>query len=187
MMCKNLARTGLLFLLALGGACCMAQQSRNSASSQYAYTGNAEDNPDWAEEPVPPAPTFVKDHLIRLEMPDFIANKVSVDPDTLVVGGDGVVRYVMVMVNASGNTAAVYEGIRCATGEVKTYARLSSSGKWNDVAAPVWKPLNDNLPSRHAFAFARQGACVNRVATSKQEIVGILKSGRLPSQANKLN
>jgi hypothetical protein len=152
-----------------------------------AQSGNGLDNPDWAEEQVPPPPSFSKDILIPLEMPPHISVKVGVDPETISVGGDGVVRYVILMTNATGSTNAVYEGIRCVSDEVKTYARLSASGQWSTMVNPAWKALNDNMPSRHAQAFARQGGCQNRLATSKKEIITALKSGRRANQDTKIN
>ena len=111
-------------------------------------------------------------------MPQNVALKVGVDPDTIVVGADGVVRYVIVMRNSTGSTNAVYEGIRCITDEVKTYARQGSAGQWSMVQSPAWKAVNDNMPSHHAQVFARQGGCQNRLAVSKQEIVVALKNVR---------
>jgi DNA-binding beta-propeller fold protein YncE len=111
-------------------------------------------------------------------MPVFVSLKIGVDPSSITVGGDGVVRYVIVMTNATGSVNAVYEGIRCITDEVKTYARWTSSGTWSVASDPQWKALNDNTPSQHAKAFARQGGCQSRLATSKAEIVNALKFGK---------
>lgn len=163
---KFLTLVGLVSFLVLGSTYSAAQT-----------TGNGMDNPDWVEESAPPPPAFSKDRLIPLEMPHYVSVKVGVDPQTIVVGADGVVRYVIVMANASGSSTAVYEGVRCVTDEVKTYARLSSNGSWSVLENPVWKSVTDNMPSRHAQAFARQGGCQNRLATSTQEIVNMLKSG----------
>jgi hypothetical protein len=145
-----------------------------------AQTGNGLDNPDWQEDQVPLPPSFSRDKLIPLEMPAHVSVKVGVDPATITVGADGVVRYVIVMTNSTGSTNAVYEGIRCVSDEVKTYARRSAAGEWAVLVNPLWKAVNDNLPSRHAQAFARQGGCQNRLATSKQEIIAALGSGRKP-------
>jgi CNP1-like family len=155
------------------------------ATCGYAEGGNGPDNPDWAEETVSAPPPYSIDHLIAIDMPPYVSIKVGVDPDTIAVGGDGVVRYVIVMRNATGNVTAVFEGIRCVTLEVKTYARLSASGTWSMAENPTWKAVNDNLPSRHAQAFARQGACLNRLATSKREIVEALKAPQIASHINK--
>lgn len=138
--------------------------------------GNGVDNLDWVESPPPPPPAFSKENLIPISMPPYVSVKVGLDPASLSVGDDGVVRYVIVMTNASGQSSAVYEGIRCASDEVKTYARLGAAGQWNLLANPSWKGLGENMPSRHAFAFARQGACENRLATSVAEVIAALKA-----------
>jgi hypothetical protein len=173
MKTKSLARLLAAGIVALAGNCSLAQ------------SGNGTDNLDWAEDATPPPPAFSKDKLIALAMPSYVSIKVGVDPDTIAVGADGVVRYVIVMSNATGSVSAVYEGIRCVTDEVKTYARLSASGKWNLQENPVWKDVSDNMPSRHAQAFARQGACQNHLATSKREILDALKAGLKPSAIKK--
>ncbi len=157
-----------------------------TCSSLWAQTGNGLDNPDWKEEQAPPPPTFSKDALVRIDMPAHVSVKVGVDPNTIVVGTDGVVRYVIVMVNSSGSVNAVFEGIRCASDEVKTYARWNSAGTWTVLADPPWKGINDNMPSKHAYAFARQGACDARIAPTKEAIISRLKSGTKAAASNKL-
>lgn len=59
-----------------------------------AQTENGLNNPDGAEaeEQAPPPPSFSKDNLIPLNMPPHISVKIRVDPETVAVGGDGVVR-----------------------------------------------------------------------------------------------
>jgi hypothetical protein len=167
MTSKQLA--SLLALLCLASTGAWAQIPAN--------TGNGLDNPEWKEEQAPAPPVFSKDDVIALDMPSYVSLKVSVDPATIAVGSDGVVRYVIVMKNATGSVNAVYEGIRCASDEVKTYARWTSSGTWSPTSNPQWKAVNDNMPSRHAQAFARQGGCQNRLAPSKAEILRALKTG----------
>jgi hypothetical protein len=172
--------------LVLTCTCSSAQDDRRGraapSSANIPNRGNGLDNPDWTEEASLPPPAFSKEHLIPIDMPSYVSIKVGVDPDTILVGADGVVRYVIAMTNASGSTSAVYEGIRCITDEVKTYARMSASGTWSMVQNPVWKAVNDNMPSRHAQAFARQGGCQNRAATSKREIIDALKAAQKPTQ-----
>lgn len=137
----------------------------------------AETNPDWKESEAPPAPAFRKDQLLPIEMPRFVSMRFGVDPATLAITPDGIVRYVMVATSETGTVNAMYEGIRCETGEVKTYAHSSAIGQWVAVKNPKWQGLNDNLRSKHALAFARQGACDSRstTASSVAEIVKALK------------
>ena len=134
-------------------------------------------DPDWKETDAPTAPAFSTSQLLPIEMPSYVSLKFGVDPATLSITPDGIVRYVMVATNAGGSVNAMYEGIRCATGEVKTYARANASGAWSYVKEPVWRNLTDNMPSKHAMALARQGACDGRsaAASSTADIVKALK------------
>ena len=138
-------------------------------------------DPDWKETEAPAPPSFNKDQLIPVEMPKYVSLRFGVDPATLSITPDGIVRYVMVASNGSGSLSAMYEGIRCATGEVKTYARYTSSGQWSAVAQPQWRGLNDQLPSRHALALARQGACDGRAA-SASSVAAIVHALKGPDQ-----
>jgi hypothetical protein len=139
-------------------------------------------DPDWKEVDVPPPPAFNRDRLVPVDMPPHITLKLGIDPATLTISSDSVVRYVMVATSGSGSVNAMYEGIRCMTGEVKVYARYSSSGQWKPVDNAQWRPLNDNQPSKHALAFARQGACDGVAPTSMSPTVIIQKLKSPPAQ-----
>jgi hypothetical protein len=144
------------------------------SSGSLAQTTKATEVDEWVEEQAPPPPAFSKEHLIPIDLPLHMTVKVGVDPNSIVVGSDGVVRYVLVITNTTGTTSALYEGIRCISDEVKTYARLGSSGTWTMLTSQTWKPVSDNLPAGISLAFARQGGCQNRLATSKSEIITAL-------------
>lgn len=142
-------------------------------------------DPDWKETEVPPPPALKTDKLIPLEMPRHLSTRFGVDPDSLRVTPDGIVRYVVVASSPSGNINASYEGIRCQTAEVKVYARHGATGQWTPVSNAQWRPLNNNQPSLHALALARQGACEGRAATAQStaDIVRKLKNPNTdPSQ-----
>jgi len=137
---------------------------------------------EWVEAAVPPPPTFSTDGLLPIEMPPYVTLKFGIDPQTLALGTDGVVRYVVVMRNASGSTQAAYEGILCTTGEVKTYARAGANGTWTPVREPQWREMTDNLPSRHAFAISKQGVCDGRMAAQPAAMLRRLKQGQASYQ-----
>jgi hypothetical protein len=122
-------------------------------------------DPDYVERAAPPPPAFSAKNLIPLEMPSYMTVRFGVDPATLAIT-EGIVRYVMVATSTGGTQTAMYEGIRCATSEFKTYARMGSSGQWQPVKDPPWRELSDNNTSKHAQALARQGACEGRTATA---------------------
>lgn len=132
---------------------------------------------EWKESDAPPPPAFNANQLIALNMPPYVTLQIGVDPATLVITPDGIVRYVVVARNADGATTALYEGLRCATNEVKTYARQTSGSPWTVVKLPRWQALNARLPSKHALVLARQGVCdsPSTTASSVADIVRALK------------
>ena len=135
------------------------------------------DNPDWKEMDAPPPPAFRTDRLVPFETASrATALSFGVDPDTIAISGDGVVRYVVVASSKTGAMNALYEGIRCGTAEFKSYARYHPDSGWTLVPNPSWRSLYDTLPSRHALAFARAGACSGKAPNrSAQDIVRDLK------------
>ncbi len=121
------------------------------------------DNPDWKESEAPAPPAFDVSRLISFDVSPNSSLVYGVDPSTVrISSSDGIVRYVMVASSASGARNVMYEGIRCATGEFKTYARYSSDGHWNPVAQPQWRSMFDNMPSKHALRLAQAGVCDGR-------------------------
>jgi len=130
------------------------------------FAQSPQDNPDWEESKAPAPPTFNATALLPLDMPPFVSLAFGIDPATISITPDGIVRYVVVARSQSGATTAFYEGILCARGEVKRYARSLSDGSWKLEDKPAWRALNDNQPSRHAMVFARQGACEGATAAS---------------------
>lgn len=139
-------------------------------------------DPDWKESELPAPPEFKADQTIELEMPRHMTVRLGVDPQTIRITDDGIVRYVVVARSPGTSTIANYEGIRCLTGEVKIYARYSSSGIWQPIPNAEWKPLNGNQPSLHALAFARQAACEGRAAASGSAAIIISKLKSTPRE-----
>lgn len=138
-------------------------------------------DPDWKESDAPaPAAINLKD-LLPFEVIKTSNLSWALDPTSVKIVGDGLVRYVAVARSTSGALNALYEVINCSNGEVKTYARIVSkeaeaSGKaWVVVADPKWISMYD-APSKHALALAKQGVCTgNTAAQNVNEIVTSLK------------
>ncbi len=160
-----------LFCLRLLGLACLVGTSLG-VSAQL-----ADQDPDWKESDTPAPPAFSHNKLLPLDMPPYVSVRFGIDPATITITPDGIVRYVVVTTNASGSVNAQFEGIRCATGEVKTYARASGAGAWSIIQTPEWRGLTDNQPSKHAWVFARQAACDGRAAaaSSTADIIRAMK------------
>ena len=134
------------------------------------------ENPDWKETEVPPTPAFDQNKLIPIDMPPYMTLKFGIDPSTIKVTGDGVVRYVVVASHREGGGFnAVYEGLRCATGEYKTYANFAN-GKWDVTPEPEWKHMAERN-STYTKALAVQGLCRGSAPrASVGEMVRFLKA-----------
>ncbi|RYF83684.1 MAG: hypothetical protein EOO29_02430 [Comamonadaceae bacterium] len=112
----------------------------------------------WQEAEAPPPPDFDIRRLVPLEMPRYMSLRFGVDPKTMSVTGDGVVRYVVVAHREGGDTVnAFYEGVRCATDEYKTYARYSGN-RWETVPTAEWKRIDDRN-SIYTHQLAKQSLC----------------------------
>lgn len=175
-MRANTCLNGLTWMPRLRLTCAAAAMTALLLASPEAQAQSPLDNPDWTESETPAPPAFNPANLLPLDMPPYVTLKVGIDPATLSITPDGIVRYVVVARSNSGTITAFYEGILCARGEVKSYARTQSDGQWRLVAKPRWRALNDNQPSPHARVFARQGACDGSTAASSvADIVRALK------------
>lgn len=124
-----------------------------------AAQGKIPEEIEWKEAETPPPPAFDVSRLIPFEVSAGSGLKFGVDPATLSIGKDGVLRYVVVARSSSGTINAMYEGIRCSTGEYKTYARHNPGSGWNLTSNPQWENMRTSSRTRHAHMMARQGGC----------------------------
>lgn len=129
----------------------------------------------WQEAEAPPPPAFSTERLLRFEVNPQSTMVYGVDPQTIQISPvDRVVRYVVVASSPEGARNVLYEGIRCPTGQVKTYARHNGQA-WVMFTDPQWLPMALR-PSRHALQLARQGACDNAGTPSNaQDVVRALR------------
>ena len=152
----------------------MTNHGHLQAQTPQVYANDAE----WKETEAPPPPAFDVNKLIQFDVPTSLSLVYGIDPASVSISKtDSLVRYVVVATSASGTRNVMYEALRCATGEFKTYARYSSDGKWSSVSNPQWRSVFDNMPSKHPLRLARTGAC-DGVGTvgSVQELVSKLKN-----------
>ena len=130
---------------------------------------------DWREAEAPPPPALRLEGLIPLDMPRS-ALRFAVDPASVSLGSDGVVRYVVVATSAAGAVNALYEGLRCNNGVVKVYARHNPDSGWTLAKDLAWRPLH-NAQAGHSLVIARTGACVGHSPNrSASQIVRDLRS-----------
>jgi CNP1-like family len=158
-------------MLKLSGGAALALFCLACAVTPFAYAQPAFDEPEWAETQVPPPPAFDMNKLVAVDVPGS-ALAYGVDPAAIQISKkDGVVRYVMVAKSTTGATNVMYEGLRCSTGEFKTYSRYSPEGEWKPVSDAQWRSVFGNMPSKHALRFARAGACDGATSASTVDVL----------------
>lgn len=111
-----------------------------------------------------PAPLKL-DGLIPLEMGNTRL-RFGIVPESVTVDPDGVVRYVVVASSPSGAVNAMHEGLRCAAGDVITYARHNPDTGWVAVRNPQWQDMRGNSAHRHSLLVARTGACIEHATNA---------------------
>jgi hypothetical protein len=130
---------------------------------------------DWKEAEVPPPPPLRMDGLVPIEVTGAVDLRYAVDPQSVGIGSDGVVRYVVVATSRAGAVNAMYEGVRCGRAEYRVYARSSGQG-WRPVETE-WRSLYEGVEARHARAVARGGACFGPAPNrSAQQVVRDLRT-----------
>jgi hypothetical protein len=134
-------------------------------------------DPDWKELEAPPPPALRLERLVAIDVPGT-ALRFAVDPNSVTLAADGVVRYVVVATGSGGAVNAMYEGLRCNTAEVKVYARHNPDSGWVQVRDAQWQAVHAVPNSRHSLHIARNGACVGHGPNGNAaQIVRDLKSG----------
>lgn len=166
-----------LLALAVAGAVTAASAVEPGAPPGTPDNSNIPDVPEWKEVDAPPPPALRTQGLIALDVAGTTLH-FGVDPRSITVGGDGVVRYVVVATSSSGAVNGMYEGIRCNAGEVKVYARYNPDSGWVPVRDGEWQKLSAAQAStRHSLSVARSGACIDNAPNgSAANIVQDLKA-----------
>lgn len=102
---------------------------------------NAEEY-EWTEESIELPAYPDKEKMVRVKF-DRADRRFEffIDPETLSVGEDGVVRYVLMLRSPSGSENVMFEGIRCTERDYKTFAFGTGEGKFRQLRSPVWKEI----------------------------------------------
>lgn len=168
-----LQRCFALFFLVL------AMLQAGSAVAGYA-DDDEEDFPDKGRQEKEVAfPTFPQEGGgLEFYVGPLTANRFFIDPATLEVDPEGVVRYVLVVKSAGGAVNITFEGIRCDTTEYRVYGIGHSDGSWVRPRASVWRPIENKPVNRHHAALSAEYFCANGIIRNPAEGVAAIKKGR---------
>lgn len=137
---------------------------------------------EWREADVPTPPPPGSGALLPFFVSSASDFRFYIDAASIVPGADGAVRYTLVVRSPLGAETVTYEGIRCATGEVKTYATGRADRSWS-VHPGAWRRIEARSVQRWHDALWQDYFCPRKVAIrSGAEGVDALKRGGHPER-----
>ncbi len=120
----------LLLSLSLGSLAAHGQ-------TRYALEDEADKGP-WQEAEIQLPSTPAPGDLLTLNIGAAATQEFAVDPKSISIGTDGVVRYTVVATSRAGAVSINYEGIRCETFERRPYAFGHKDGTWSRSRRSAW-------------------------------------------------
>jgi len=99
--------------------------------------------------------------------------KFAVDTDSILIGPDGVTRYIVLLTSPNGSQQVQYEGIRCDSYQWRLYGTFDND-KWQENPLGTWKEIKRTVPNRYQAALASGAFC--NLNTQEKSIRSILRS-----------
>jgi hypothetical protein len=151
----------------------VAQAAQNCSKYYECYDFDEETDTDkWKEEkskfPAAPDPGT----LIPFEVSVANANQFFIDPASISVGKDGVVRYTVVVEASGGARTVNYEGLHCETRERRLYAFGQPDGSWVESQGSSWIPVHKQghrMLNGYPAVLFDEYFCIDRVPVSGPE------------------
>ena len=162
---------------------CGSSGPTNKDDSDFVYLLDRKTN--WQENKLDGLPALPQAgaKLLPFDVSNDTPLKFAIDPASLTVGTDGVVRYTIVITSPTGARNVNYEGIRCDTYEWRLYASLDADHNgWDQTVANDWSRIeNGTLNAYHATLY-QDYFCANKLPVAKApKIIENLRYGRTQS------
>ncbi len=110
-----------------------------------------------AEISLPPPPDLGR--CMQFFVSAASPNRFCVDPASITVGRDGVVRYTLVIETPAGARNVSFEGIRCEARERRLYASGQGDGSWSQARGSNWTKITEASVNRHHAALYLEYFC----------------------------
>jgi len=154
-----------------------------TAHAQSAETGESDPaaaNDKELEVEFPAYPDA--DSLLPFDAGAASGNRFMIDQQSISVGADGVIRFVLVIRSPSGVDNVSFEGIRCATFERRLYATGRDDRTWSRSRNDKWMRIPSSTLSLPHRALARLYLCDNGIPIrSAREGIEAIHRGGPPS------
>ncbi|MCC8393925.1 CNP1-like family protein [Paraburkholderia sp. MMS20-SJTR3] len=148
---------------ALLAGCSSAGKPSNNDDSAFVYLLDRKGT--WVENKVDTLPTLPTDaNLLPFEVSGNTPLHFAIDPKSLSVGDDGVVRYTVVVTSPGGARNVSYQGIRCDTYEWRQYAALNADhDDWDRTVANDFSRIENGALNAYQAALYQDYMCANKI------------------------
>ncbi len=118
---------------------------------------------------------------LPFEVPPSRPAQFFIDPKSIAIGADGVVRYTLIAKSTSGTLNVSYEGLRCETREKKLYAFGRKEGDWSRNRFAKWEEIPGTARDpQHNFLYNDFFCPDSSIVDSADEAISALISGIHP-------
>lgn len=112
------------------------------------------DEKPWSEVEVQLPPFPEAGDLISFKVGALADTKYAIDSKSISFGEDGVIRYSLEVVSASGARNVSFEGMRCETGERRFYAFGRSDKTWSKARGNQWVKISGTSNNHHVELYS---------------------------------
>ena len=147
--------------IALAGGIVAVARAQVESQMDYIQDENASTyEAPWQEAEVEFPPPPARNNLVALDGEGIISSyDYFVDPTSVTLGSDQVMRYVVVVESDTGTSATYYEGMRCDTSQVKTFGYVTRQGVFKPLASSRWMQLRTSGPYVYRYVLASLYMC----------------------------
>lgn len=150
------------------------------AAAQWSGWDYERDEPkkDRIELEVKPPAYPEEGKLLQFDAGSATPHRFYIDPESISVGQDGVVRYTLVVKTAGGSNNVSFEGIRCDMRQYKVYAFGRGDGTWMAARDPQWRRIEYKEVNRHHGVLYGEILCRDRAPVkSAKDAVNAIRYG----------
>jgi hypothetical protein len=150
------------------------QRLRDSAADSIDFTPKSSDELPL-QLPAPPKPG----DLLEFEPGRPATLRFYIDPASLSVGTDAIVRFTVVVRGEGSASNVSYEAIRCKTRERKVFAYGRADGTWSEVRAPQWTTISGLNSDGYRFVLYENYFCPSRqiIASAREGVEALRRAG----------
>ncbi|HRB29394.1 MAG: CNP1-like family protein [Nitrosomonas sp.] len=150
-----------------------------AACANKTFKDQFEDEKTWVERATQLPPYPDTSNLLEFDAGGAITgNQYLIDPASINVVEDGVIRFSLVVKSSSGALNISYEGIRCATTERKLYALGRNDKTWAEPRVSEWEKLTYVRQFYAQRELAKNIFCPNRqIVRNSEDAIRALKAG----------